>query len=81
MSTAIPGVISLLSKPDEAPSSDAPAADAPPSSPPRPLQLAFDDLPVHLTALRQAAGVAFGINPGYVFYEDSVLGKRYQVRF
>ncbi len=43
-------------------------------------EVSFHDLPPHLSALRIAAGEAFGINPGFVYYEDPTLNKRYQVR-
>lgn len=80
--------------PSSEPSSPAPAAGAGSGSPtalpdeprapiaakPAARELRFDDLPVHLNELRQRAGDAFGINAGFVFYEDTTLQKRYQVR-
>ena len=41
--------------------------------------MVFDDLPDDYTVLRKASGDYFRIPPGFMYYEDQMLGKRYQV--
>ena len=77
MSTAIPGVVTFVGEFDPPPvAENGEVVDLPA----RVRQISFDDLPRHLSAMRIAAGEAFGINPGFVYYEDPMLKKRYQVR-
>ena len=55
--------------------SDTPIPPAPPAE----RVMVFDDLPDDYTVLRKATGGFFRIPPGFMYYEDQMLGKRYQV--